>query len=252
MGSLRGFRSVLGLLAVVVALTVTGYVAGARVRASQVDAVSRRVAPSPGTAYLAPAAPDLVTPDVPTSGSGRFVPASGGSPAVGQGRIWRYEVAVEDGAGEAPEEFAAIVEQTLADPRGWTAGHQWGFQRVAAGPSDFTVHLATPTTTKQMCDRYGVDTGGEVSCRGGRNVVINLRRWRLAVPWYADALEEYRYMVINHEVGHFLGHGHVDCPRAGAPAPVMQTQTLGLRGCLRNPWPYPDRSTFVTGPSAAR
>jgi hypothetical protein len=42
---------------------------------------------------------------------------------------------------------------------------------------------------------------------GGRNVVINLKRWLLGVPWYADALEDYRHMVVNHEVGHFLGHG---------------------------------------------
>jgi hypothetical protein len=184
--------------------------------------------------------PQQAASRLPRSGTGEFTPVGGtGRRAGGSGRLVRYLVVVEGGVPVDPASFAAAVEGTLADPRGWTAGGQWSFQRVGGGRIDLTVHLATPDTTTRLCARYGLNTGGEVSCRGGPNVMINAKRWLLGVPWYADALDDYRHMLVNHEVGHFLGHGHASCPGPGRPAPVMQTQTYSLGACTRNPWPYP-------------
>lgn len=163
-----------------------------------------------------------------------------------------YTVATEEGSGVDPEAFAAAVQETLGDPRSWIAGGRWSFERVPSGTaSELTVHLATPGTTDTMCARRGVRTRGEVSCRGGRDVIINLKRWLLGVAWYPQ-VADYRDMVLNHEVGHFLGNGHVLCPSRGALAPVMARQSFGLEGCVVNPWPYPDGSKLVTGPAAPR
>ena len=70
-------------------------------------------------------------------------------------------------------------------------------------------------------ERYcpGVGTGGYTSCRYGERAVINLARWATAVPHYDGDIATYRHYVVNHEVGHALGNGHVRLPRARAGRP---------------------------------
>ena len=36
---------------------------------------------------------------------------------------------------------------------------------------------------------------------------------------------------------HFIGLGHVGCPKEGAKAPVMMQQSIELGGCTPNAWP---------------
>ena len=188
-----------------------------------------------------PRAPDPAAVRLPQVGTGQFTVVAGtGERAGTRGRLVRYRVLNEGGIPVDPAIFAATVERILGDRRGWTAGGQWSFQRVDGGRYDLTVHLATAETSARMCAAYGLNTQGEVSCRGGPNVMLNAKRWLLGVPWYADALGDYRTMVTNHEIGHFLGHGHASCPGPGRQAPVMQTQTYSLGACRRNPYPYPD------------
>ncbi|NUT34928.1 MAG: DUF3152 domain-containing protein [Hamadaea sp.] len=232
-------------LTALVLLAFIGYAVGGsaeRTTASGVPAASmpRAVTTSPParpTAALSkPAA-------IPRTGTGRFAIAPGGGSAVGAGTMHRYLVAVETGADVDAAAFARAVEETLADPRGWTARGRWGFQRVPPGePHAFVVKLATPATVDRICGAAGIRTSGEVSCRAGRDVVVNLRRWQLAIPAYADRPRDYQHLVVNHEVGHFLGFGHSGCPGRGRPAPAMMPQYFGLDGCLPNAWPYPTAS----------
>ncbi|MFC7885582.1 DUF3152 domain-containing protein [Streptomyces sp. NPDC057376] len=187
---------------------------------------------------------------IPSSGPGTFVTAQGGGDRVGgSGRTLTYVVQVEDGIGIAAPEVAAEVERILADERGWTADGRTGFRRVSGGTSDFRVRLATAGTVDDICGQYGLDTGGEVNCNVGQDVMVNLKRWLLATQYYADDVTSYRALIINHEVGHFLGHGHEGCPGAGRPAPVMMQQIKGLHGCRTNVWPYDREGRAVTGPA---
>ncbi|XKK60879.1 DUF3152 domain-containing protein [Streptomyces sp. ARC32] len=153
---------------------------------------------------------------IPSSGPGTFATADGGGDRVGgSGRTLTYVVQVEDGLGIPAREVATEVERVLADERGWTADGKVGFRRVSGGASDFRVRLATAGTVDDICGQYGLDTGGEVNCNVGQDVMVNLKRWLLATQYYADDVTSYRALIINHEVGHFLGHGHEGCPGRG-------------------------------------
>ncbi|MEV4658135.1 DUF3152 domain-containing protein [Micromonospora sp. NPDC049301] len=183
----------------------------------------------------------------PSVGAGRFTAADGGTEVHGEdGPLRRYRVAVERGTGQDADAFAATVDEVLADPRSWIASGELRVQRVAdAAAADFTIYLATPVTSEQMCAEGGLTTERYTSCRLPGQVIINLARWLEAVPDYGAALETYRTYVINHEVGHEFGEEHEACPGPGEPAPVMQQQTYGLEGCVANAWPYVDGRRYA-------
>jgi hypothetical protein len=109
------------------------------------------------------------------------------------------------------------------------------FERTDKVDADLRIILATPTLTDKLC--LPLDTGGEVSCRVEDRVVLNAKRWLYGIPAYDGNLELYRSYLVNHEVGHALGHGHSTCTKPKTPAPVMMQQTKGLAGCLPNAWP---------------
>ncbi len=201
-------------------------------------------APPVGTSSR-PTQTDVVTSlDVPfpRSGPRTFGYARFTGPVLGTaGPIKRFRVAIESNIKAVVlADFQAAVLATLGDARSWVAGGDYRLQMVPkSAPSQFTIYLATSATSTKMC--APLPTNGYTSCRQGTHVVLNLDRWMTSVPDYIHgkiALNTYRTYMINHEVGHALGHSHERCPATGKPAPVMQQQTLGLRGCIANPWPY--------------
>ncbi|MFI5839785.1 DUF3152 domain-containing protein [Catenuloplanes sp. NPDC051500] len=198
--------------------------------------------PPPGGEAPAPAmtATPEVTGTFAAQGSGRFDYAAGPGPILGRaGSLRRFQVGSEAGAGVSADAFATEVDRILGDQRSWIASGQLRLQRVPRGQAaEFTIYLATPKTSERMCAEGGLATSGYTSCRLVGKVIINVARWQSAIPDYGAPLSAYRAYAINHEVGHQLGHGHEACPGAGSPAPVMQQQTYGLRGCLANAWPY--------------
>jgi hypothetical protein len=187
-----------------------------------------------------------------TRGPQRFTYANTAGPIAGTGgQLKRYRVAVETGTGQSPDAFAAAVERVLGDPRSWIASGKVRLQRVpGTAAANFTIFLVSAATSEAMCATGGLHTHRYTSCRLPGRVVINLDRWLGAVPGYGAPLDVYRSYAINHEVGHELGHGHQECPGTGEPAPVMQQQTYGLKGCVANGWPYVDGKEY-SGPPIA-
>ncbi|MDJ0924030.1 MAG: DUF3152 domain-containing protein [Acidimicrobiia bacterium] len=165
------------------------------------------------------------------------VVAASGLPAGVDGSL-RFLVEVEDGLAIDGGCFAEAVAAILNDSRGWGGDGEFMFGLVDDGEFDFRVVLASPDTTNRLC--YPMRTAGKYSCRNGNRVVLNVMRWETGTEEYANDLGIYRQYLVNHEVGHFLGHGHRSCPGPGEVAPVMMQQTKGLRECLLNGWPTVD------------
>lgn len=175
-------------------------------------------------------------------GTGTVSVVDATSPVFGTGPLKRFVVETEKGIGVDGAAFARAVRSTLSDPRSWGHGGAMSFRQVGAAAAaahqyDFKVALISPGSMEVFCP--GVGTGGYTSCRYADRAVINLARWATAVPDYQGDVATYRLYVVNHEVGHALGHHHEFCAGPGQIAPVMQQQTLGLKGCVKNAWPYP-------------
>ncbi|MFI2710016.1 DUF3152 domain-containing protein [Micromonospora sp. NPDC018662] len=215
------------------------------------------VSPSPPAPSRSPA-PVLSLPGpVPARGAGGFGYDDRAGGVLGRGgELRRFRVAVERGVGEDVRAFGDVVQRALAGPGSWVDSGRLRLQRVAPGSRyDFTIYLATRDTAGRLCGAGGIDIrkGGVpyTSCRVPGKVVINLDRWRTSAPHLVAVgmpLDAYRLYVVNHEVGHQLGHHHEACPGAGRAAPVMQQQTLFLDGCRPNPWPYLGGKRY-TGPA---
>ena len=97
---------------------------------------------------------------------------------------------------------------------------------------------------------FSTECSDEYSCRVGNDVIINIDRWNNATEGWLNAggtVERYRTMVINHEVGHRLGHfdNELTCPAVNQPAPLMQQQSMDLLGCVPNEWPL-DEELWVS------
>lgn len=188
-------------------------------------------------------------PSATTARPGVFKASAAAGNVQGKGPARRWRIEVEEGSGVDPESAARSVEAILGDPRGWTKDPKYGFQLVGEGqPVDFTVKIATPKTTDRLCDVVTPELIGETNCSSGHTVVVNLKRWQEGSPQFSGSPEEYRALIINHEVGHELGRGHESCPGPGQPAPAMMQQIKGLNGCKSNAWPYDSKGTYLSGP----
>lgn len=167
--------------------------------------------------------------------------AAGTGPVVGRsGPLRTYTVEVEPATGIALEEVLPVVRRALENrTRGWTADGSVRFQRVDdPSEADVRVVVATPASVDAHCGVVDLETNGIYSCWDGQRTMLNQHRWEHGAADFPD-LGRYRTYLVNHEVGHALGHDHVDCPEPGTRAPIMMQQTRSVGACEPNGWPHP-------------
>ncbi|WP_405730720.1 DUF3152 domain-containing protein [Streptomyces sp. NBC_01537] len=188
---------------------------------------------------------------VPATGPGTFRTAQVTGTTAGAGTVHTYKVEVEKGIELPADQAAEAIEVILADTRGWTADGTDGFRLISSGTAEFTVKIATPGTVDKLCGAHAIKTYGNLNCKAGTTVVVNLRRWIEGSPQFDGPISDYRALIINYEVGLILGRGQVTCPGKGKLAPVMMQQIKGLKGCVANAWPYDSQGGYITGPSVS-
>ncbi|MEO6504059.1 MAG: DUF3152 domain-containing protein [Jatrophihabitantaceae bacterium] len=216
-------------------------------------ASSRSTTGKPATSSPAPTPTPTPTPLSPLAlpagaaysmtGQGSFSTIPGSSGVLGRGQLYRFTIDVENGiSGADPQVFAAAVMSALSDQRSWIATDAVALQRVDSGPVDFRVSLTAPLTVRPLC---GYSLRMETSCYAGGagRVVLNLSRWVRGAQVFGDDLTNYRRYLVNHEVGHAVGHNHAHYCLANGLAPIMMQQTIGTKTdngqCRVNSWPFP-------------
>lgn len=189
------------------------------------------------TAPAAPSTTAAVSTSTADAGSatGTTVPGPAPSLLIEGSPMTRFSIEVGAGVDLDRHELARSVIKTLSDERSWR-GRGYGFELVDSG-GQFTLIVATPSEVDRMC--RPLRTNGYFSCSANGWVALNSDRWFGATSSWTAGLAEYRHYLVNHEIGHQLGQGHVGCPGAGQPAPVMMQQTKGVGACLPNGWVDP-------------
>ena len=99
----------------------------------------------------------------------------------GAATVYRYVLRVEGGTSVDAAAAAVVVENVLNDDRGWRGTEGVSFEQVDdPAAADFTLSIATPTTTDALC--APLETIGMWNCRNGTNVVLNSDRWTYGSP----------------------------------------------------------------------
>jgi hypothetical protein len=165
--------------------------------------------------------------------------AANATPVQAKGTVtYTYIVRVKGTVRSDVNQFADHATDTLNDPKGWSLGGSIRFAQVDEG-GDFTLWLSQAS----LMTSFSTGCSEMWSCRVGRDVIINDDRWVGGSPNLKLTVDEYRKMVVNHEVGHWFGAIHQSCPGSRQPAYLMQQQSKGgsfLGSCVPNPWPRPE------------
>lgn len=157
-----------------------------------------------------------------------------------------YTITVDDNTKCSSTSFIKIVDSILSDPRTWSKYTFINTSNVSKSNlpkkldenNSFKIILCVPEIIKKECNFHGL------SCTNMRTkiVYINSNRWKRGAKKSGYSLKDYRIYLINHEVGHVLGHLHKKCNGKGKKIPVMNQATKGIGTCKPNIWPLHDEN----------
>jgi hypothetical protein len=99
---------------------------------------------------------------------------------------------------------------------------------------DFIIMFKTNYEINNICHFDGQSCADTLK----NEIYINIENWKKGSSKSKLSLDDYRNMVITHEIGHILGRDHVKPGKKNTKISVMAQQTLlGIGDCKPNCWP---------------
>jgi hypothetical protein len=127
------------------------------------------------------------------------------------------------------------IVNTIDDKRGWKKlGYEFEYIPNTKRNIDFIIYMSSNEKIIKECDLYNLSC----SVTPDNIIYLNYMNWKNNVKKTKLNTDQYRTMVVNHEVGHILGRSHYEFGKPNTKAPLMSTQTL--LGCKNHkPNMYP-------------
>lgn len=143
-----------------------------------------------------------------------------------------YKITVDPLYDDYAQCFAAEVRSILNDDRSWGGVRE---AEIGETPNAWII-LAPPGAACGLPDWIGRSCAAGANGRG--EIRINSLHWFRGPGWYMDkpdiGLADDRRHLVNHEVGHMLGHRHSQCLEDEA---TVMTQSKEFGVCEFRPWP---------------
>ena len=104
------------------------------------------------------------------------------------------------------------IVNTIDDRRGWRKlGYEFEYIPNTKKNIDFIIYMSSNEKIIKECDLYNLSC-----CITPVNIIyLNYTNWKNGVKKTKLNNDQYRTMVVNHELGHILGRGHVKFGKSG-------------------------------------
>ncbi len=115
------------------------------------------------------------------------------------------------------------IVNSIDEKRGWRRlGYEFEYIPNTKRNIDFVIYMSSNEKIIKECDLNGLSC----AITPDNIIYLNYTNWRKGIKKTKLNNDDYRTMIVLHELGHILGRGHYEFGKPNTKAPLMSTQTL--------------------------